>query len=137
MYSPCTQYYDHLIPILNQSPLISWCHNHDKTTPLQPLTTHNNNLSFKHEKQVKNSRKHTLKQEEISYCRNFQQNQVWKRWIVWEGEESGREKKFAEFFPLLPSNWSIYKEKSKVKSNLFDFGEKLPLNPSSSPNYPY
>ena len=29
------------------------------------------------------------------------------------------------------------KRKRKVKSNLFDFGEKLPNNPSSSPNYPY
>ena len=38
--------------------------------------------------------------------------------------------------PLFSSYW-LFKEKRKVKSNLFDFGEKLPNNPSSSPNYPY
>ena len=65
----------------------------------------------------KNTRKHTLVAKEMELCRNFQQDKSLKKVNSMRRGRIGKGKKFAEFFSLLTSNWSIYKEKSKVKDN--------------------
>ena len=134
LYVSCFLHYSILSHILlNNCKLlflhIKWTWIHDKTTPLQLLTTNNNNLSFKHEKQVKNSRKHTLKQEEMKMCRNFQQDITWRRWTVEGEEESRKGKKFLKVLsPFLPSYW-LFKEKKKIQNNILTFGKNYQLLP--------
>ena len=52
------------------------------------------------ESKCKNTRKLTLKQEDMKMCRNFQQNITWGRWTVEGGEESGKGEENSEANPF-------------------------------------
>ena len=89
------------------------------------------------ESKCKNTRKHTLIAKEMELCRNFQQDKSLKKMNSMRRGRIGKGEEISEVLsPLLSSYW-LYKEKRKVKIIFFDFGEKLPNNPSSSPNPPF
>ena len=99
----------------------------------QPSST---TIQGKHEIKCKNTRKHTVVAKEMEVCRKFLQDESLMKMKAMRRRriEKGGEILEVYLFSSLPIG--LYKEKRKVKI-IFDFGEKLPNNPSSSPNHPY
>ena len=72
----------------------------------------------------------------MEVCRKFLQDESLMKMRAMRRRRIGKGGEISEVYLFSSLPIGLYKEK-KSQNNFFNFGKKLPNNPSSSPNHPY